>query len=218
MRTTFLSVVMLGMLSLGTASQAGATVVQRDATIGRQVFGLFSVSKTVTCGGVQKTASVSGDLIGAQSIARSTGVPVTRSNAIVMDVFGYSNACTGASFGFGSGSVVGGLVGPGPLLNLATMNTTATIQDFDTGATASVTVHATFSGSGPLVNSGATTETHTVTAPGGPFTITITRTANSSRPVTASGTFAINGDVFDLTGTSGTINSNSNSTLTVTKP
>jgi hypothetical protein len=219
MRTAFLSIVMLGMLSLGAAGQAGATVVvQRDTTIGRQVFGFFSVSKTVTCGGVQKTASVFGDIVGGQSIARSTGVPVTRENAIVVDVFGYSNDCTGASFGFGSGNVIGGLLGPGPLLNLATMNNTATIQDVGSGATASVTVHATFSGSGPLVSGSSTTETHTVPAPGGPFTITITRTANSNRPVTASGTFAINGDVFDLAGTSGTISSNSNSTLTVTKP
>jgi hypothetical protein len=213
-----LSIVALGMMTLGMVGQAGAAVVERDTLIGRQVFVFFSASKTVTCGGVAKSATISGDVIGSESIARSTGMPVTRSNALTLDVFSYSNECTGASFGFGSGGVVGGLVGPGPLLNLAAMNSTATVQSFDTGATAPVTVHLTVTSSGPLTSSGSTTETHTVNGHSGPFTITITRTANSSRPGTVSGTFAFNGDVFDLAGTSASLSGNSNSTLTISKP
>jgi hypothetical protein len=219
MRISALSIATLAAISLGTASRAGASVVvESDTTVGRQVFVFFSASKTVKCKGVSKTATVYGDISGAASIARSTGVPVTRSNAITMDVFGYSNDCTGASFGFGSGGVVGGLVGPGPLLDVATMNTSTTVQDFDSGKTMPVVVHLTVTGSGPLTSSGSTTETHTVTAPGGPFTLTITRTANSNRSGTVTGTFSINGDVFDLGGTSATFNSNSNATITVTKP
>jgi hypothetical protein len=213
-----LSAVALGIMTLGMVGQAGAAVVERDSLIGRQVFVFFSASKTVTCGGVAKTATISGDVIGSESIARSTGTPVTRSNAIVMDVFNYFNECTGASFGFGSGGVVGGLVGPGPLLNIATMNNTTTVQDFDSGATASVTAHLTVTSSGPILSSGSTTETHTVNGHGGPFTLTITRTANSSRPGTVAGTFTFNGVVFDLGGTSASLSGNSNSTLTISKP
>ena len=218
-RAFVVSSVAFGMMLFGMVGQASANVVvQRDSMIGRQVFGFFSVSKTVRCHGQDKTASISGDLIGSESISRSTGVPVTRSNAITLDVFSYSNDCTGASFGFGSGGVGGGLVGPGPLLNLATMNTTTTVQDVGSGATATVTVHATVTGQGDLTSSGSTTETHTVSGPGGPFTITITRTANSSRAGVVSGTFAINGDVFKLDGSFATFSGNSNSTLTITKP
>jgi hypothetical protein len=213
-----LSLVALGMMTLGMVGQAGAAVVERETLIGRQVFVFFSASKTVTCGGVAKTATISGDVVGSESISRSTGMPFTRSNVVTPDVFFYSNECTGVSFGFGGGLPASGLVGPGPLLNLAIMNASSTVQDFGSGVTLPVTTHLTVTSSGPLTSSGSTTETHTVSGPGGPFTLTITRSANSSRPGTVTGTFTINGDVFDLTGTSADLSGNSNSTLTVSKP
>lgn len=220
MRTVLQSVfafVALLITSLGTAGQAGAVTVDRETLIGRQVFVFFSASKAITCPGPEHrpgTAFVFGDINGAESISRSTGVPATRSNSIVVDIFGYGNDCTGASFGFGSGFSSGGLVGPGPLLALAAMNTTLNVQDLSSGATMQVTLHLTVTGSGPLASTAATTETHTAH----PFTLTITRSASSNRPATVTGTFTINGDVFDLGGTPATISGNSNSTLTVTRP
>jgi hypothetical protein len=215
MRTVLLSFVALLIISMGAAGQAGAVTVDGQSVIGRQVFVFFSASKTLTCpNGTPGTAFVNGDVIGGESISRTVGVPATRSNSVTVDVFAYSNDCTGASFGFGGGLSSGGLVGPGPLLGFATMNASLTVQDFDSGATMPVTVHLVVTASGPLAASAATTETHTVH----PFTLTITRSANSNRPATVTGTFAINGDVFNLGGTSATISSNSNSTLTVTTP
>ncbi len=219
MRTFLLSIIALGTISLGTVGQAGATaVVDRQTMIGRQATVFFSASKTVTCGGVQKTASLGGFIFGAESISRSTGLPVTRSNGISFELFGYTNECKNASLGDGTGGVSGGLVGPGPLLTLATMKATSTVQDFVTGATLPVAMNLTFVGTGATSSSGSTTETHTVNGPHGPCTITIVRTANSNRSANVTGTFTINGDVFDLGGSQGGFNSNTNTTLTVTKP
>lgn len=217
--SVLMSSVALVLLAVGARPASAAVTVDRESTIGKQVSTFFfSVTKTVHCGPHNdKTATVSGQIAGAESVSRTTGQPVTRTNGLTVDVFGFDNGCTaGPSSGFGG--VANGLVGPGPLLALATMNGSGSIQDFDSGATIPFTVHLTVVASGPLTSSGATTETHTANGPGGPFTITIQRTANSNRNGTVSGTFTLGGVTFDLGGQSATLLSNSNATITVTRP
>lgn len=217
MRKVFLTVVAFGLLTVGAAGHAAATTtVEHDTMIGRQAAIFFSVSKACDS---TRFASVGGFITGAESISRTTGTPTTRSNSVNVEIFGYSNDCTGASFGDATGLSQGGMVGPGPALTVAVINTTLTVaEDFGGGPKAQLTLHLTVTGSGPLSNSGATTETHTFN----PFTLTISRSANANRPATVTGTLSISGagfaDTFDLGGTSATLNGNTSSSLTVTKP
>jgi hypothetical protein len=215
MRKIFVTVLGLALTTLGTASQASAGVVDAEATIGKQVPIFFSGSKTLQCSKkVTGSASVFAFISGAESIARSTGVPITRSNGIFLQIT-YSNSCTGKSLD-ATGGISNGMTGPGPLLALATLNGSTTIQDFDSPPhTAPVSLHLTVVGSGPLSSSGSTTTTHTT----GPLTITITRTAFSLRDGTvSSGTLTVDGTSFDLTGTTAQMIANSNATITVSKP
>jgi len=218
MRTVKLSVLALAITMLGTTGRAQAAVtVDRESTIGKQAAMFFSVSKTVQCTSGPSTAFAFGFITGAASVSRSTGLPVTRTNGVTVDVFGFSNGCTETPSN-GSGGFADGFFTPGPQLALATLNGSGTIQDFGSGATLPFSVHLTVSGTGPTSSSGATTETHTFNGPGGPFTITIQRSANNNRSGTVTGTFTLGGVVFDLAGTSATLVANSNATITVTKP
>ena len=214
MRTILVSVFALGFAVFGTTRQAGAAVVDRESTVGKQVPIFFSVSKTVLCsGGGSGTASANGFISGAESISRSTGVPVTRSNGIFLDI-SYSNSCTNA-FISATGGLADAMTGPGPLLGLAILNGSTTIQDFDSPPhSAPVSLNLAVVGSGPLTTSGSTTETHTT----GPLTITITRTAFSSRDATVSGTLTVSGVAFNLAGTTAQMIANSNATITISKP
>src|SRR5581483_627071 len=132
MRKVFLSVVAFGLLTVGAAGHAAATTtVEHDTMIGRQAFIFFSVSKPCDS---TRFANVSGFITGAESISRTTGTPATRSNSVTVEIFGYSNDCTGAFFGDATGFSQGGLVGPGPALTVALINTTFTVaEDFGGG-------------------------------------------------------------------------------------
>jgi hypothetical protein len=217
MRRVLLSVVMFGMFAVGAARHADATTtVEHDTMIGRQTFIFFSVSKACDS---TRFANVNGVIVGAESISRTTGTPATRSNSVTVEIFGYSNDCTGAFFGDATGLSQGGVVGPGPALTVAAINTTLTVaEDFGAGPQAQLTLHLAVTGSGPISNSASTTETHTFK----PFTLTISRSANANRAATVSGTLKISGagfaDTFDMGGISATFNGNTNSSLTVTKP
>jgi hypothetical protein len=217
MRKVLLSVFAFGLLTVGAARHAAATTtVEHDTMIGRQAFIFFSVSKPCDS---TRFANLGGVINGAESISRTTGTPTTREHSVTVEIFGYSNDCTGAVFGDASGLSQGGIVGPGPALTFAAINTTLTVaEDFGAGPQAQLTLHLNLTGSGPLSNGSATTETHTFN----PFTLTITRSANANRPATVSGTVSISGagfaDTFDLGGTSATLDGNTNSTLTVTRP
>ena len=217
MRKILLSVVTFGILTVGAARHAAATTtVEHDTMIGRQAFIFFSISKACDS---TRFANVSGFINGAESISRTTGTPTTRENSVTVEIFGYSNDCTGAFFGDATGLSQGGIVGPGPALAFAAINTTLTVaEDFGAGPQAQLTLHLLVTASEPLSHSGATTETHTFN----PFTLTITRSANANRSATVSGTLSISGagfaDTFDLGGTSATLNGNTNSSLTVTRP
>jgi hypothetical protein len=217
MRKVILSVVTFGMLTIGVAGHAAATTtVEHDTMVGRQAFIFFSVSKACDS---TRFANLGGVIVGAESISRTTGTPATRSNSVTVEIFGYSNACTGASFGDATGLSQGGVVGPNPALTHAAINTTLTVaEDFGAGPQAQLTLHLTLMGSGPLSNSGTRTETHTFN----PFTLTIIRSANANRAATVSGTVSISGagfaDTFDLGGTSATLEGNTSSSLTVTRP
>ena len=215
MRKIFVTGLALTVTALGMASQASAgVVVDRESTIGKQVPIFFSGFKDLKCSKtVTGSASVSAFISGAESISRSTGVPVTRSNGIFLEI-SYSNTCTGVSIS-ATGGISGGMIGPGPLLALATLNGSTTIQDIESPPhSAPVSLHLTVVGSGPLNSSGSTTTTHT----SGPLTITINRTAFSSRDATVSGTLTVNGTSFDLGGTFAQMIANSNATITVSKP
>jgi hypothetical protein len=215
MRTIFVTGLALAMTTFTTASQASAgVVVDKEATIGKQVPIIFSGSKNIQCSKtVAGTASVSAFISGAESISRSTGLPVTRSNGIFLEIT-YSNSCTGVSIS-GTGGISDGMIGPGPLLLLATLNGSTTIQDFESPPhTAPVSLHLTVVGSGPLTSNASTTTSHT----SGPLTITISRTAFSSRDAAVSGTLTVNGTTFDLGGTTAQMIANSNATITISKP
>lgn len=214
MRTNIISVLAIGFAVFGAARQAGAAAVDRESTIGKQVPIFFSASKTVHCsGGGSGTASANGFISGAESISRSTGVPVTRTNGIFLDIT-YSNTCTNA-FISATGGLSNAMTGPGPLLALATMTGSTTIQDFDSPPhSAPVSLNLAVVGSGPLTTNTSTTESHTT----GPLTVTITRTAFSSRNATVSGTLTVSGVAFDLAGTTAQMIANSNATITISKP
>ena len=89
MRKALLSVLALAITTVGTAGPSQAAVtVDRESTIGKQIGIFFSVSKSVNCPGTgPSTAFANGFITAGESVSRTTGLPVTRSNGVTVDVF-----------------------------------------------------------------------------------------------------------------------------------
>jgi hypothetical protein len=214
MRTAFL-------LSLTTALFAGTArgaVVENTKFKGKQAATSFSASASLTCAdGTAGTASASGFLSGATQLNKSKGSPKTLNNGIFMEV-SYSNSCTSVSVSFADGGIADGFTPPNKKLESAALDGTGTVQDFNTGATVSVTLAVDFVGVGPLDASRSSSHTRTVQTPGGPITITETHSDTGSRGASASGTIVVDGVTFDPTYSSTDMSFNRSSEIVIEKP
>jgi len=198
----------------GRAFGAGATV-DKQSFKGSNASTSFSGSATIACaGGGSGTVSAAGFLSGSQSVTRTKGSPKTVNNGVFIEIDSYSNTCTGVNLGFLTGGIANAFTAPNAHLNSAQIIGSTTVNDFsDPPNTLTVSLDVVFEGVGPVTAGRSTTVTKTK----GPLTITITSSANASRTADASGEITINGVVLDTTFSVTTLNSNANSTLTITK-
>jgi hypothetical protein len=215
---TKLSLLLVSALLVGSAGGRayGAVVVDSQAFKGSQAATTFSGSVTISCGRGKGsgTVSASGFLSGSQQINKVTGSPVTVSNGDFVEVDSYSNTCTGVSLGFLTGGSSNVFTPPSLRLNSAQILGSTTVGDFNSPPnTLTVSLDVVFEGTGAITTSKSTTTTKTK----GPLTITITSQASSNRAADASGTIKINGVDIDATFSSGTLSSNANATVTITK-
>jgi hypothetical protein len=144
--------------------------------------------------------------------------PFGTGTGTLLDVFSFSNSCTGDSFGEADGFIQGGVTGPNQPLTSARLTGSTTAQVFDQpDRTVSLGLNLTFAGDGNISVSRDTTQTKTITGPGGPFTITIQRGVFRNRSATVAGTITIEGVVFPVDTFGATLLDNKSSTITVTK-
>jgi hypothetical protein len=206
-------------LSLATAAITGMTgtayaVTVQKATFKNTQLSLFSFLETsVTCADTsQGTATAFVFLSGGSFVD-----PFGSGTGTLLTVFSFSNSCTGDFFGEANGFIQGGVTGPNQPLTSARLTGSTTGQVFDEpDRLVSLGLDLTFTGDGDISVSRDTTQTKTVTGPGGPFTITIQRGAFRNRSAIAAGTITIQGVVFPVE-TFGTLLDNKSSTITVTK-
>ena len=201
---------------LGTTGIAhAAPVVDKSAFKNTQVSTFAFLSADITCADQSAgTASAQVFLSGgtfASPFGSGTGTSI--------DVFGFSNSCTGQSFGDATGSISGGVTGPNhPLTSARLTGSTNVFIDSNGSMPVPFSLDLTFTGNGDLSVSRDTTVTHTVEAPGGPFTITIQRGAFRNRTADVAGTITIAGVVFPVDIEFGaTLLDNNSTTITVTK-
>lgn len=201
----------LAFTCIGARAQGAA--VEKTKSIGKSAATSFAGSATVTCAD-GSTASVSafGFLFAAEQITQETGTPKTVSNGVTVDVFFYSNECTG-TFLSASGGFADGFTPPNKWLNSAGMQGTTSLQDFSTGAEIPVALDIVIEGTGPLSASKSSDKTKAFH----PLVITISRTSNANRSGTASGTMSIDGVPLDLTFSDTTLTGNANVEITIEK-
>lgn len=217
-KTVLVSAVSASLLLIAATGQAGRRVtVEKQSFKGVQASVTFTISQDIPCGPNPEdgTGSVfaGGFLQGSQQITKQTGAPKVVNNGVFVEIFSYSNSCTGASLPFGIGSIANGFTPPNRRLNSAGLDGTAPVQDLDSGAIHNVDVDVVFQGTGPITASNSTTKTKTVH----PFVITINTSGNANRAAVASGTVTIDGVVLNPTFDPATLNDNVNSTITIEK-
>jgi hypothetical protein len=143
--------------------------------------------------------------------------PFGSGTGTLLDVFSFSNSCTGDFFGEVTGFIQGGVTGPNQPLTSARLTGSTTAQVFDQpDRMVSLGLDLRFTGDGDISVSRDTTQTKTITGPGGPFTITIQRGAFRNRSANVAGMITIEGVVFPVE-TFGSLLDNKSSTITVTK-
>jgi hypothetical protein len=195
---------------------AQAVTVQKSTFKNTQISLFTSLETTIDCGnGTTSTATAFVFLSGGSFVN-----PFGTGTGTSVDVFGFSNGCTGQSFGDAEGFIQGGVIGPNQPLTSAELTGSVNANvDFGAGGTVPVSLDLTFTGNGPLSASRDTTETKTATTPSGPFTITIQRGAFRNRSADVTGTITIDGVVFPVDVTNGaTLLDNNSTTITVDKP
>jgi hypothetical protein len=219
MRVQVSFVLAVALISLSSDGWAHGVSVEKQKFVGKQASTSFSGSATITCAdGVTKgTVSAFGSLSGSEQIMKQTGSPTTVNNGVFVEVDSYFNECTGASIGFSDGGITNGFTPPNRRLNSAELEGTTTVQDFGTGDKAEVTIDVVIEGTGPLTASKSVSKTKTVDGPGGPVTITITKTSNANRSGIASGTVAFDGVPLDVTFDVTTLQDNANTEITIEK-
>jgi hypothetical protein len=196
---------------------AHAATVEKQSFSGTQASTFFSIDQQVTCAdGSEGSVFAFGALFGSEQITKETGSPRSVSNGINVEIDSYSNSCTGTNFS-GFGGAANAFAAPNKRLTSAGLTGTVSVQDFGSGATVLVGVDVVIVGTGPISTSKSSTKTKTVQCPGGPVTITITRSANSNRAGDASGSLTIEGFELDPAFNTTTLLDNSNSTISIEK-
>jgi hypothetical protein len=213
-----LPIVLTGMVVASFAGNARSATVDRQKFDGSQVATTFSADAAIRCSdGTQGSVFAMGFISGSQSITKQPGTRKVVDNGVFVEIDAYSNSCTGVNFGFAEGAITGGFSPPNNNLVSARLAGSADAQDFDTGATIHVTLDLVVSGTGSIVAEKANTKTRTIQGEGGPFTITIARSANANRAGTVTGTITIAGVVLHPEFFGTTLLRNSSSTITIEK-
>jgi hypothetical protein len=207
-------------LTLMSAGAAHAVTVSHTGLQRTQVAMFSFLETTIPCGTSTATVTAIVSISGGDFVTRSPGGPTSSAPGTSVDVFSFSNNCTGESFGGASGFLAGGVSGPNQPLTSAHLTSTGVVLiDNVSTDTVPVSLNLTFTGNGQLSVSRDTTETRTADGPGGPFTITIQRGAFRNRSADVAGTITIDGVVFPVDLDLGaTLLDNKSSTITVTKP
>ena len=201
----------------GVAGAAHATVVSKTKFSGSQASLSFFASTTLTCAdGTTADASAFGSLSGAQNVSKIKGSGKSSSNGVNVDVFAFSNGCKGQNLSL-SGGIANAFSPPNKKLASAAMDGDGFAQDFDSGVQVVIDVDVTLEGTGPISASSSSSHTKTAQGPEGPVLITTTRSANSNRSATATGTLAIDGVVFPIDVTDAILLSNHNSEIDIQK-
>ena len=197
----------------GISGTAHAVTVQK-ATFKRTQVSLFSFLETsVTCADTSQGTATAFVFVSGGSFVD----PFGSGTGTLLDVFSFSNSCTGDFFGEANGFIQGGVTGPNQPLTSATLTGSTTGQTFDDPPRmVSLGLNLTFTGDGDISVSRDTTQTRTITGPGGPFTITIQRGAFRNRSAIVAGTITVEGIVFPVD-TFATLLDNKSSEITVTK-
>ena len=206
-------------LSLVTAAITGISGTAHAVTVQKATFkntqvSLFSFLETsVTCADASEGTATAFVFVSGGSFVN----PFGSGTGTLLNVFSFSNSCTGDSFGEANGFIQGGVTGPNQPLTSARLTGSTTGQVFDPpDRMVSLGLDLTFTGDGDISVSRDTTQTRTFTGPGGPFTITIQRGAFRNRSAIVAGTITVEGVVFPVD-TFGTLLDNKSSTITVTK-
>jgi hypothetical protein len=198
---------------IGISGTAHAVAVQK-ATFKNTQVSLFSfLEASVTCADNSQGTATAFVFVSGGSFVD----PFGSGTGTLLDVFSFSNSCTGDFFGEANGFIQGGVTGPNQPLTSARLTGSTTSQVFDQpDRMVSLGLDLRFTGDGDISVSRDTTQTKTITGPGGPFTITIQRGAFRNRSANAAGTITIEGVVFPVE-TFGSLLDNKSSTITVTK-
>jgi hypothetical protein len=212
-KTAALAVVMGAIAA--TTGTAHAVVVSKVTFKNTQLATFAFLETTISCDGGGEALATTGVFISAGSFVN----PFGSGEGTSIDIFGFSNGCTGESFNSANGFVIGGITGPNQPLTFAraTGSTLANI-DNQSEVTVPVSLDLTFTGNGTLSVSRGTTQERIVSTPGGPFTITVQRGTFRNRSADVAGTITIDGVVFPVDIDFGaTLIDNASTTITVTK-
>jgi hypothetical protein len=211
------TLVLACVLSAFSAAHARAqTVVQVSSSKGTQASTFIEFGPTVICAdGSVGTASGFGFVSGAESISHSPGSPKSISNGGLIEIFDYSDSCTGTFIGFAIGGLSGGYTAPHPNLASAALSGTTSVQelDSDTGASYPVSIDLVFTANGPSQKFRSNTASHDF--PG--YTVVVSRNASNARDAGVTGTITINGLEPDASFSTTVINSNTSGQTTVYK-
>jgi hypothetical protein len=221
MRATvaFVGAILVSMTAAAGVSHAAPATVLKDKFSGTQAATSFQISQSITCaGGGTGSVFAFGFVAGADSITTMTGSPKANgSNGTFVEIDSYSNTCTGTNFGSAAGAISNGYVPPDSNLTSARATGTGLIQDFGTAIQYSVTLNLTFTGIGPLNDSKSHTMSRTISAAGKPLTMSNSHFENTHRAAMLSGTVTLEGFALTPIFFFGSLVSNDNSELTVTK-
>jgi hypothetical protein len=205
-----------GLIGTLTSITQAATVDKQKLT-GASVGTSFSAEAAITCSdGTQGSVFATGFLMGSQSIVKETGAK-TFNNGIYVEIDSYSDSCTGTTLGFASGGISDAFTPPNTNLDSSRFTGTTSVQDFGSGASVVVALNIAITGTGVISTSAGKTKTKTVQDSNGPATISINRSAFSSRDGTASGTITIDGVVLRPTFSVTSLFRSSSATITITK-
>jgi hypothetical protein len=179
---------------VGVSGSAAAAEVQRTTFGGSGVSVNFFGSAAITCDDDSPGfISAFGVLLGAEQIQTSTGSPDFKSNAVFVQIDSYSNSCTGQIVGNANNTITNGFVPPDKKLNSSTMAGSTVVTDFISGQQLSVSIDVDLFGEGQLQVSKSRSRSSVRGVPGGPVTITMSRSANTNRSGAGDGTISING-------------------------
>jgi len=206
------SLVLACVLSAFAAQARAQTVAQVSSFKGTQASTFVVFGPTVICAdGSVGTANGFGFISGSESISHSPGSPKSISNGGFIEIFDYSDSCTGTFIGFGIAGLSGGYTAPNHNLESAALSGSTFVQDLDTGASYPISVDLVFTANDPLQTTRGTTVSHDY--PG--YTVVVNRGASSFRDAGVTGTITINGLEPDASYSSTAINSNTSGQTTV---